>query len=275
MSTSDQFYLTLPSNAGESNTTANFRVQLPNPINLQGNWEVGLAEIQYPFSWNNIDQTMKGVNSWDNVLFISFKPSVMKETQVSVHIPSGHYESIHELLDAFKHEFSTKKVYPYEGGKKRGKAKPLGKYIQIDYRPMQKRIKISLNTNFIKGIILGNRLQYLFGFDVGRLGVLSSSVNYAKYPPDIFHGFSTLYVYCDLVQPQVIGNSLAPLLRTISVTDRKYGGTVNEIFLSPHYIPIRNRYFSSVAVEIKNDQNELIPFKFGKAIIKLHLRKAE
>ena len=52
------FYLTLPSNSTmeiyPSNTVTNFITQLSDSLFLEGDWEVGLAEIQYPYTWNNI-----------------------------------------------------------------------------------------------------------------------------------------------------------------------------------------------------------------------------
>ena len=54
------FYLTLPSNTSlqyyPENTVAQFTTQLAHPIDLQGQWEVRLAEIQYPHSWHNINE---------------------------------------------------------------------------------------------------------------------------------------------------------------------------------------------------------------------------
>ena len=48
----NDFYLTLPSNNSmgyyPENTLAQFTSRLPNVINLSGDWEVGLGEIQYP-----------------------------------------------------------------------------------------------------------------------------------------------------------------------------------------------------------------------------------
>ena len=52
------FYLTLPSNSSmdyyKGNSLANFTTQLPNAIDLTGDWEVGLVEIQYPHNWYNV-----------------------------------------------------------------------------------------------------------------------------------------------------------------------------------------------------------------------------
>jgi hypothetical protein len=55
-----QFYLTLPSNASmkyyPDNTMAKYTTTLSNRIELDGDWEVGLAEIIYPCSWYNVKQ---------------------------------------------------------------------------------------------------------------------------------------------------------------------------------------------------------------------------
>ena len=52
------FYLTLPSNASmkmyPDNTLAHYITDLPRRIDLTGEWEYGLAEIQYPHTWYNI-----------------------------------------------------------------------------------------------------------------------------------------------------------------------------------------------------------------------------
>jgi hypothetical protein len=49
------FPLTLPSNASldvfPDNKTTEYRVKLPQPVELDGNWEVGLYSIFYPNTW--------------------------------------------------------------------------------------------------------------------------------------------------------------------------------------------------------------------------------
>ena len=36
------------------NKTSNFLTKLPRTLQLDGEWEVGLAEIDYPHTWYNI-----------------------------------------------------------------------------------------------------------------------------------------------------------------------------------------------------------------------------
>jgi len=53
-----QFYLHLPRNSSldkfPNSTLTEYRVGLPQTVSLAGDWEVGLTEIHYPHSWNNV-----------------------------------------------------------------------------------------------------------------------------------------------------------------------------------------------------------------------------
>ena len=55
------FYLTLTSNSSmeyfPDNTVTKYTPSLPQTVDLDGSWEVGLAEIQYPHSWYNVKQS--------------------------------------------------------------------------------------------------------------------------------------------------------------------------------------------------------------------------
>ena len=54
----ENFYLTLLSNSSmkyfSKNVTSNFTTQLPKSINLEGEWNVALSEIQFPCSFLTI-----------------------------------------------------------------------------------------------------------------------------------------------------------------------------------------------------------------------------
>lgn len=58
MASDSVFYLTLPSNSSMAyfpdNTLAQFKTKLPQDIDLTGRWQVGLAEIQFPHTFYNI-----------------------------------------------------------------------------------------------------------------------------------------------------------------------------------------------------------------------------
>ena len=87
------FYLTIPSNASmkmyPDNTLAHYITDLPRRIDLSGEWECGLAEIQYPHKWYNI-----GV--YDTWFFLN-ETIAMGLTQ-SAKISAGYYKSPMTLM---------------------------------------------------------------------------------------------------------------------------------------------------------------------------------
>ena len=83
------FYLTLPSNSSmnycPNNTLTHYTTKLPKITNLDGAWEIGLAEIQYPHSWYSV----KNNEAWLKVHFY-------KESEPQKHLvllPGGYYSS--------------------------------------------------------------------------------------------------------------------------------------------------------------------------------------
>ena len=62
MSSRSNFYVTLPSNGSSQfykNTASSFRNHLADPLELDGQWEVALVEMQYPLSWKLITKENK------------------------------------------------------------------------------------------------------------------------------------------------------------------------------------------------------------------------
>ncbi len=57
------FYVTLACNASLSvypeNRISSYTTRLAKTINLKGEWQVGLAEIEYPRSWYSFNATMR------------------------------------------------------------------------------------------------------------------------------------------------------------------------------------------------------------------------
>ena len=68
--------VTLPSNSSmkyfPNNKTSNFVTKLSRTLQLDGEWEVGLAEIDYPHTWYNICEEKNSVEIYapDNLYLI-------------------------------------------------------------------------------------------------------------------------------------------------------------------------------------------------------------
>ena len=88
------FYLSLPSNASmkvhPDNTLAHYITDLPQRISVSGEWECGLAEIQYPHTWYN-------VREGDTWFYLNERNPVGRTP--STKIEAEYYRSPNVLLD--------------------------------------------------------------------------------------------------------------------------------------------------------------------------------
>jgi len=276
----NQFYMLLPSNTPEfGNKSNNFRVRLPHTINLEGDWEVALVEFVYPYSWNNLQGVVEdGSLLKDNGIYYEFLNGTVRE----VLIPPTNYETINDLLGSIieqtikegkvleqkiKHEKLTNpnikdddpRLYLGIGG---------GGVWTFDY--ITKRVRYEMPTNILRNVKLSKKLQYMMGFEKNDL---YNGIHIAEHAVDMKGAFDTLYVYCSIIENQIVGNTKVPLLRSVNNTTGNFGELVERMYNFPYYIPVLKNELSVVEISIKGDDNKHIPFEFGKTIVKLHFRK--
>lgn len=150
----------------------------------------------------------------------------------------------------------------------------------IAYFNIHNRFSFTLSTehvgddrNFLKGISFTAKL-------VRNLGMLTVSTNTfnlgdmktytGAYRPVSNLGTSQLLVYCDLIHPQHIGNTVAPLLRSIKT---EYDGA-EHVFPSPLYFPIARDYVDVIHMYIMCENGEPPPFELGTFTATLSIRKS-
>lgn len=266
------FYVTLPSNVKLSNgenTLAHFKTMLPQRIALDGKWCVGLAEVSYTNSWFNIREDM-----WVRLL---------DDEGVSlggVHaVTSGHYENEEQLLAAV--EKAVQKLTPTTCWGKDEPQTTTRRYPRLDLDKRSRTAKLVPGTDESNRKVyldLDPRLQEILGLDTKRKE-LSDTVKgeedaFQKY--DLKAGIHSLFVYCSLLDPVIVGDALVPLLRTVQVPKRqKFGEQIVVTYEKPHYIPLAHTDFDSIEVKIADDNGRLIPFKFGRTILTLHFKQYE
>ncbi len=259
----NNFYVTLPSNTKsfKKNTTAEFRVSLAKTIDLVGDWECGLASIQYPYTWNTL------VKEKLTCYFTGITDPI------NLKIPDGNYSTITELLAILNYSYS-------EAIRKEENIGVMSNYItwnseqafgalRIDYSNTLKRVEIHIDSKIIKSMSICLHLQYVLGFKNNRF-VLPYTL--ADYPPDITGGFTDLYIYTDLIEPQIVGDSETQLLRIVPLRG-EFGDVVVNDYTNIHYLNVLNKRFDSVEVSIKDHTSTPIHFQYGKTILKLHFRR--
>ncbi|ELU02603.1 hypothetical protein CAPTEDRAFT_207313 [Capitella teleta] len=84
------------------------------------------------------------------------------------------------------------------------------------------------------------------------LSLHSSTKIYSTSKGTLNQHLSALYVYCNIVKPRVVGDSMVSLLRSVPVT-KKHGENVFKSFHNVHYVPLSTRNFHDIEIDIRDD----------------------
>lgn len=308
----EQFYVTLPSDSSlhiyPDNKLSDYRVRLDPPLALNPDeWQVGLASISIPVSWENVGKVsdnsitiyhchpeiVGGVVKTLSILdggemahwwgrspstSLRILPQDDKDIRVFT-LEQGLYRHTHDIVsflnDAIAQYFrnQVKHISPwfqYNKHTRRLQVRP-----PFDVSPAVEELQHLSNYAFVlqgKDLlsILGYPGQdsvyfYLFEMMNGRVIEAPMTVN-----PQA--GFSTLYVYCDAIQAQRVGDVFASLLDYIPVVDNDKD-VINFRANPIHYSAVAQGRLSSLRIYIASETGERVPFAFGKIVLKLHFRR--
>ena len=75
----------------------------------------------------------------------------------------------------------------------------------------------------------------------------SPRISLAERAVDLEHGFHDLYVYCDIIQSQYVGDAVVPPLRIVPVEGND-GERTSKPFIRPQYVPVSRKQFETIEV---------------------------
>lgn len=241
------FYVTLPSDSSmkyfPENKISHYITRLPTPIELTGEWEVALSEFFYPHTWHNI--TYK-----NNTLSAKLKNGKMR----TIVLDPGYYETIPDILTALTLEEDKDAIL-------------------FKYNPHIKRVRIIVEKGVT--LYLEDGLAQVLGFDPGHISCEPGQDKWkydSLYRIDLNAQFKVMMLYTDIVEPQIVGDVSAPLLRIVNVTGQD-GETVCQQFDRPHYLPVNRKIIDTIEIVIRTHTGELMPFEVGRSYVKLHFRQ--
>ncbi|GBM86818.1 hypothetical protein AVEN_47494-1 [Araneus ventricosus] len=81
--------------------------------------------------------------------------------------------------------------------------------------------------------------------------------------------YRALFLYTDIVEPQIVGDVFAPLLRIVNVTGSD-GEMVCVQYDRPHYIPLSRKIIDTIEIVVRTHRT---PFERGRSYVKLHLKQ--
>ena len=247
---SSGFYVTLPSNASmdlyPTNTQASYKIRLPRTLYLRRGFEVALVEMQYPISW----KTFTPEESYEIGIFDQEAPRYQ-----SVFIPNYYYANINELVKQINTTLSA--YFAIQDNGKHAQLKVLEREHRIELNIVGERLWIEFKNEMSD--VLGLEHKYYTGNTT------------APYRHDINKGFHSLYVYCNVCEPQIVGDAYVPLLRNVAIKGA-HGEYVTKTYSEPHYIPVNTDAVDMIEINIKDDTGYDVSFASGKVVCKLHFR---
>ena len=243
---SEGFYITLPNEKGTlfpENTPWEYTTRLPRWIHLGNEWMIGLHSVSYtrqyitqhfdtPISFTNAGSAGKGGK-------LKKYPTTIREYIVGIN------ESLKDSVSNKEIEFK----------------------LELD-----EKVTITVSSGY--KVLLTRAQAIILGFlnidDEEEVTEISATET-GKHQANL-HRKTSIFIYCDIVEPQIVGDKTLPLL---GIAPSESSGKVYEkIYTGENirYIPVQTRSFQNIKIHLRSSTYEPIPFEHGRALVTLHLR---
>jgi hypothetical protein len=98
---------------------------------------------------------------------------------------------------------------------------------------------------------------------------------HAKKQPYLSIGYPhQVFVYTDIIHPQFVGDTKAPLLRIVAMTDTNHGKVQTSTFQNIHYLPLSKHSFDTIEILLKDHAGQDLPFASGTLTVTLHFKRS-
>ena len=173
---------------------------------------MALTEITYPHTWS----------TFNYIEDYTFNCSDIQGNVHTLKIPHGYYETMTDSGSNL-----NKSVVDHDDC--------AGNAV-FRYDAISGKTKIYTRNNC--AVMLSHGLADVLGFESNTA---YNETTESPYIADINRGFHSLYVYCSICEPQIVGDAYVPLLRTVYITGNQ-GDTVNKIYETPSLRTSQYRY---------------------------------
>ena len=237
------FYITLPSQSSiklfRENNPSEYTVRLPRWVQLTGNWEIGLHSIAYT-PWNIIRHLDEPIS-----FMTGGKGGKMRK----------HYSSVNEYVSSINRSLKESNGIEF-------------------FLESNGKVKVRLSPGYT--VRLRREQAIILGFmtfeDPAETYDIENHTETGTYKANLYRE-TNIHVYCDIVQPQIVGDKMAPLVAVVPC--QKTTETYETLYAveNIHYIPVQTKSFKNIKVDLRSSTDEPIPFEHGRAAITLHLRR--
>ena len=278
--TDQGFYVQFPSNASteiyKNNTLSSYTNNFKQPLVLNEEYDVGLAEIQFPQTWNNI-------RSGSNTIEIRYSyPRSKRERYMVKEIPPGYYENIPDLIEVIK------SIYGSTQDRRLTAAKVTLVGLEITYNATTRRVTVNTDNLKLKirkadgklhtprayqaQIKLNDDVARLLGFKNGTVIKKGKSLT-SEFAAVKSGGIHQMYLYTDCIHPQPHPDGNVNILRTIAIDEDSNKKYISKRFQKIFYYPLKLRTITDISFDLYDDTGKHMAFDSGKVLVILHFRK--
>jgi hypothetical protein len=250
----DSFFVTLNSDNSEYyklNRAARFQVHLGQMHELEGAWEVALAELRIPTTLRNFrDTTIVSKVAVDLI----DAPSYLK---VVDYMPAENYVNVKDLIDDLNKKFAGRMKFSVD---KDGK-------VVIEQHESAKSLVHYYFPDHLKDI-LGLERHEIIGMHNIVLG---------KYPVNLNKGIvGSLSVHANIIEHQIMDHTHTNIMRNISTSAHNYKFGYDKIytFEKLFYMPVVNHRMETLEIHISDGKGMEAPFNHGTSTAVLRFRRS-
>lgn len=243
------FYLNLPSNSSHkyypNNKVGSYKIKLPYKLCLSSDYQVALTEITFVNSFG----TFIGGDSRDNHILFDRKVKSLISYSASL-IPVKYYKNIEDLLESIN--YSIPDEYSND--------------VKFYIEKKTNRVSVSIKNN--SEVILSNKISIILGFNGDVL--LKEKINIAKQSHNIYDERYHMFIYSDIVESQIVGSSLVPLLRMVDISGKEEVNTVH--FQNPYYLNLSRFEIDTISVMLCDAYGDELSIDRGYITLTLHFK---
>ncbi|KAL3077950.1 hypothetical protein niasHT_039151 [Heterodera trifolii] len=131
---------------------------------------------------------------------------------------------------------------------------------QFNYNVNRNRFILNTDPRYVKKVEVSHQLAYILGFN--NTEFMQPEIE-AQFMPDMSGGVSSFHVYTpDLIEPMMIGDVTAPVLRIVTIRGNP-DQVIEEQFFAIQYHKILLKEVSEILIEIRTNSGSLMPFQYG------------
>lgn len=279
------FHMVIPSNASPdvypNNKTSNYKVNLPQNFDLHGDWQVALLEVHYPNTLMNVQKDENWIKLYqvppDTPIPAPPLGHAGPEYELDEHGPDllnmsttllrfklslrpGRYTTITNLT-----EHIADVLKPLE----QLKSKPISVGVTDGYFYLQ---PLTEHPNYV--VYFAPRLATQLGLPYSGPYNASQTIIGIREIDMSLGRPEQMYVYMNVIEPQIVGHTTAPLLRTIPMnSDAKFGSITCYRCDTPIYHKLATKSFNELEINIRTDTGAFVPFLFGTLNLVVHFRQ--